>query len=126
MAGFNTQKRGCFSLIADKTSFSQELALRSLNLVYFVSRTNRNEKSGPDARSRTAFLRSVEDQGFPVYRQVENPGPSRCKLGCSPTSRNKKSGPDAKSKTAFLRSVEDQGFEPRTPCVQGRCSNQLS
>jgi hypothetical protein len=22
--------------------------------------------------------------------------------------------------------VEDQGFEPRTPCVQGRCSSQLS
>ena len=25
-----------------------------------------------------------------------------------------------------LLSVEDNGFEPLTPCVQGRCSSQLS
>ena len=26
----------------------------------------------------------------------------------------------------FERTVEDNGFEPLTPCVQGRCSSQLS
>ena len=25
-----------------------------------------------------------------------------------------------------VRGVEDNGFEPLTPCVQGRCSSQLS
>jgi hypothetical protein len=26
----------------------------------------------------------------------------------------------------LLKTVEDNGFEPLTPCVQGRCSSQLS
>jgi hypothetical protein len=27
---------------------------------------------------------------------------------------------------SLLRLVENNGFEPLTPCVQGRCSSQLS
>ena len=32
----------------------------------------------------------------------------------------------ALSQHLFERTVEDNGFEPLTPCVQGRCSSQLS
>ena len=30
------------------------------------------------------------------------------------------------SKKRTIKKVEDNGFEPLTPCVQGRCSSQLS
>ena len=29
-------------------------------------------------------------------------------------------------KKRTIKKVEDNGFEPLTPCVQGRCSSQLS
>ena len=38
----------------------------------------------------------------------------------SPSSLSKNVG------RAFAAPVEDNGFEPMTPCVQGRCSSQLS
>jgi len=77
----------------------------------------------------TRFQKRPRLMGRPILAEGRNGRTNRHRTDPAPFGAVPPTGRCSQtifSPSTLASPVEDQGFEPRTPCVQGRCSSQLS